>query len=261
MDTDEIRGTTANQLIDFDSADIAESHGAAEPDRMHGSSERPIELGNRVEVLPLIDANPYATGSRKRLFDLIGALFIGVLALPLILVIAITIRLSGTPVLFSHSRIGRGRKPFSCYKFRSMAPNAEEILQEIVHSDPEALSEWRENHKLKNDPRVTRLGDFLRKSSLDELPQLWNVLKGEMSLVGPRPIVPDELERYGNKVRSYCSVRPGMTGLWQISGRSSVTYSRRVSLDMLYIRKQGSRVDLWIILKTIFVVIRRVGAY
>lgn len=197
----------------------------------------------------------------KRVFDILGAVSIGLIITPLFLAIAIKIRLSGTPVIFSHMRVGKGRKLFPCYKFRSMVPDAEKVLQDLIRANPEIQREWRENHKLKNDPRVTRFGKFLRESSLDELPQLWNVIKGDMSLVGPRPIVADELERYGSKAQTYYSVKPGMTGLWQIMGRSSVTYSRRVSMDSLYVRKQSITLDFWILIRTAFVVIRRIGAH
>lgn len=142
-----------------------------------------------------------------------------------------------------------------------MVPDAEKILQELLASRPEILREWRENHKLRDDPRVTKIGQFLRKSSLDELPQLWNVIKGDMSLVGPRPIVEDEIERYGNKAKCYFSVKPGMTGLWQVMGRSNVTYSRRVSLDILYVRKQSIFLDAWVLIRTVAVVFRRIGAH
>jgi lipopolysaccharide/colanic/teichoic acid biosynthesis glycosyltransferase len=197
----------------------------------------------------------------KRLFDIIGAIAIGILLSPLFLAISVAIRITGSPVIFSHRRVGWNHQPFRCYKFRSMVPNAEQVLADLLRANPKVLQEWRANHKLVDDPRVTRLGAFLRKTSLDELPQLWNVIKGDMSLVGPRPIVADEMERYGDRAHAYCSVRPGMTGLWQISGRSNVTYSRRVSLDMLYIRKQNLRVDLWILWRTAFVVLSRFGAY
>ena len=197
----------------------------------------------------------------KRLFDIVGAISLGLFSLPVILLIAVAIRLTGSPVFFSHSRVGLGRRHFRCYKFRTMVPNAQAVLQELLHTDSRALQEWRENHKLRNDPRITRLGSFLRTTSLDEIPQLWNVLKGDMSLVGPRPVVPDELERYGNRAQNYVTVRPGMTGLWQVSGRSNLTYSRRVSLDMLYIRSQSSTLDLWVLWRTIFVVFDRGGSY
>ncbi len=197
----------------------------------------------------------------KRLFDVIGAFSILICTLPLLLVIGIAIRFSGSPVFFSHSRIGLNHRSFRCYKFRTMVPDAEERLKELLSKDAKVLREWRINHKLRNDPRVTRFGKFLRVSSMDELPQLWNVLKGDMSLIGPRPIVADELERYGNKARDYCSVKPGMTGFWQVLGRSNVTYSRRVSLDVLYIRRQSFRVDCWVLWRTLFVVLNRFGAY
>ena len=190
-----------------------------------------------------------------------GALVLSAVALPLFLIVAIVIRSTGSPVLFSHTRIGLDRKPFRCYKFRSMVPDAEKRLQELLETCPATLQEWRTNHKIKNDPRVTPFGRFLRKSSLDELPQFWNVIKGDMSLVGPRPIVTDELERYGNKAHMYSSTKPGMTGLWQVLGRSNVTYSRRVSMDTLYVRQQSIGFDLWILVKTVAVVLRRAGAH
>ncbi len=197
----------------------------------------------------------------KRAFDVFGAVLLSILAAPAILMIAIIIRSSGSPVIFGHERIGKGRKLFSCYKFRSMIIDAESDLQELLAADPKFRVEWEENHKLRKDPRITRFGHFLRRSSLDELPQLWNVIKGEMSLVGPRPVVEDELERYGRKAQVYCSVKPGITGLWQISGRSNITYSRRVSLDTLYVRKQRLALDLWIMFCTVKVVAKRVGAH
>jgi len=197
----------------------------------------------------------------KRIFDVMGALSIALVFTPVIVVIAIIIRCGGQPVVFSHQRVGKDRKMFQCYKFRSMVPDAEQILKTMLQSDPEVLREWRESHKLRNDPRITKFGAFLRRSSLDEMPQLWNVLKGDMSLVGPRPIVEDELERYGNKAKVYLFVKPGMTGLWQVMGRSNVTYSRRVSLDTLYVRKHTVFLDAWILLRTAIVVIRRIGAH
>ena len=215
---------------------------------------------DRIEQLDLPVVS-LSSGFAKRSFDIIGALSIAIICSPIILTIAVTIRLSGRPVLFSHQRVGKNRKMFPCHKFRSMIPDAEQVLQELLRSSPEILREWRESHKLRDDPRITKFGSFLRRSSMDELPQLWNVLKGDMSLVGPRPIVEDELERYGNKAMFYMSVKPGMTGLWQILGRSNVTYSRRVSLDTRYVRKQSFLLDTWILMRTVIVVIRRVGAH
>jgi lipopolysaccharide/colanic/teichoic acid biosynthesis glycosyltransferase len=215
---------------------------------------------DRIEQLDLPVVS-LASAFAKRSFDVLGALSIAVICSPIILAIAITIRLSGSPILFSHQRVGKDRRMFPCYKFRSMIPDAEQVLQELLRSSPEVLQEWRESHKLRDDPRITEFGAFLRRSSMDELPQLWNVLKGDMSLVGPRPIVEDELERYGNKAMIYMSVKPGMTGLWQIMGRSNVTYSRRVSLDTWYVQKQNILFDAWILMRTAVVVFRRVGAH
>ncbi len=202
-----------------------------------------------------------ASAFAKRTFDILGSISIALACLPVIIIIAIVIRLNGQPVVFSHQRIGKGKKMFDCYKFRTMVPDAEQVLQKLIRSDSAVLREWRENHKLRDDPRVTGFGEFLRKSSVDELPQLWNVLKGDMSLVGPRPIVEDELERFGNKAKVYLSVRPGMTGLWQIMGRSNVTYSRRVSLDSWYVRKQSILFDAWILMRTAVAVFKRIGAH
>lgn len=197
----------------------------------------------------------------KRIFDLVAAVLLFVLALPIIVLISVIIRATGYPVIFSHVRVGLDRKHFRCYKFRTMVPDAEDVLHVMLRSDAGALREWRANHKLRNDPRVTPFGRFLRRSSLDELPQLWNVLKGDMSLVGPRPIVEDEIEKYGNKALIYNSVRPGMTGLWQVLGRSNTSYSRRVSMDVLYVRRQSVSLDFWIMFKTAVVVLHRAGAF
>jgi lipopolysaccharide/colanic/teichoic acid biosynthesis glycosyltransferase len=197
----------------------------------------------------------------KRSLDILGALSIALVGLPVIVAVAIIIRFSGQPVVFSHQRVGKGRELFRCYKFRSMIPDAERVLQELLQSDPKVLREWSESHKIVNDPRVTKFGRFLRNSSLDELPQLWNVLRGDMSLVGPRPIIEDEIERYGGNAKFYLSVKPGITGLWQVMGRSNVTYSRRVSMDVLYVRKQSFRLDAWVLIRTISVVLKRVGAH
>lgn len=255
MKSDEARSGDVEQRLEYDAASVS---GAGNEE---GIGELAVRRAPEPGTMPRFVAGDRPIGVAKRLFDIVGATAIGIVVSPLMLIIAVAIRANGSPVFFSHTRIGRGHRPFRCYKFRSMVPDAEQVLTDLLQSDPRVLQEWRENHKLHNDPRVIRLGDFLRKTSLDELPQLWNVLKGDMSLVGPRPIVADEMERYGNKAQAYCSVRPGMTGLWQISGRNNVTYSRRVSLDMLYIRKQNLRVDCWVLWQTLFVVLGRIGAY
>lgn len=196
-------------------------------------------------------------GRAKRLADLVIALCALALASPVMLIVALVIKLTtGGPALYSHMRVGFGGKPFRCYKFRSMVSNSDEVLREFLALNPDAARQWEENRKLKRDPRITFLGMLLRKSSLDELPQLFNILRGEMSCVGPRPIVADELCRYGNCVGYYLAARPGLTGLWQVTGRSSTDYSIRVALDSHYIRNWSLRADLVILVRTIFAVIR-----
>lgn len=201
-------------------------------------------------------------GCLVRSLDVALALIALIFVLPLMAVVALAVFLQdGGPVLFSHRRIGRGGKPFYCWKFRSMAVDAEARLKELLASDPAAQEEWARDHKLRNDPRVTRLGAFLRRSSLDELPQLFNVLQGTMSLVGPRPIVDAEICRYGRRFGHYCSVKPGITGLWQISGRNDVSYRTRVALDCLYAKSQSPALYLWIVVVTIPAVLSRKGSY
>ena len=197
-----------------------------------------------------------------RALDVIFALTVLIFMLPAMIVVALAIRLQdGGPILFRQTRIGRGGRTFKCWKFRSMVVDAEARLKALLESDPEARLEWAKDQKLKKDPRITWLGAFLRKSSLDELPQVFNVLKGEMSLVGPRPIVVGEVEKYGRWFRSYCSVRPGVTGLWQISGRNDVSYERRVALDVAYARHQSLTLYLRILIATVPAVLLRSGSY
>jgi exopolysaccharide production protein ExoY len=197
-----------------------------------------------------------------RALDIFIALIALLFVLPLMGIIALAIFLQdGGPVLFAHRRIGRGGKPFFCYKFRSMAVDAEARLAELLARDASAREEWTRDHKLRDDPRVTPLGVFLRRSSLDELPQLFNVLQGTMSLVGPRPIVDAEIVRYGKRFRHYCAVKPGITGLWQVSGRNDVSYRTRVALDCLYAKSQSPRLYLWIMVVTIPAVLSRKGSY
>jgi lipopolysaccharide/colanic/teichoic acid biosynthesis glycosyltransferase len=150
---------------------------------------------------------------------------------------------------------------FSCLKFRTMVPNADQVLRDLLENDPDLRAEWIRDHKLRNDPRVTRLGRFLRRTSLDELPQLLNVLRGEMSLVGPRPVVREELLRYGRNVGIYLAAKPGITGLWQVTGRNDTDYRRRVVLDTYYVRNQNLLLDLYILVKTTGVVLGGSGAY
>jgi lipopolysaccharide/colanic/teichoic acid biosynthesis glycosyltransferase len=181
---------------------------------------------------------------------------------PLLIGIALLIYLQdGGPPVFAHRRIGRGGRHFRCLKFRSMAVDAEERLADLLARDAEARAEWEQDHKLRNDPRVTRLGAFLRKSSLDELPQLFNVLRGEMSLVGPRPIVDAEAVKYGRRFEHYCAVKPGITGLWQVSGRNDTSYRTRVALDSLYARRRNALLDAKVLVATVPAVLIARGSY
>ncbi|MBN3756902.1 sugar transferase [Paraburkholderia sp. Tr-20389] len=197
----------------------------------------------------------------KRIFDVVVASLLIVLLLPLFLVIAVVVRRDGGAVLYGHVRIGRDGVPFNCLKFRSMVANADAVLEELLKRDPVARAEWEREFKLKNDVRITAIGRLLRKTSMDELPQLFNVVKGEMSLVGPRPIVREELLRYGDNASYYLMTKPGMTGLWQVSGRNDVDYSTRVLLDVAYVKELSLRRDLWILFRTVGVVFRGSGAY
>ncbi|MBY4710945.1 sugar transferase [Burkholderia cepacia] len=197
----------------------------------------------------------------KRGFDLVGASLLLLLLAPVLLGIAWTVRRDGGPAIFGHERVGRNGRRFKCLKFRSMVTNADAVLKALLERDADARAEWDREFKLKNDVRITPIGRLLRKTSLDELPQLLNVLKGDMSLVGPRPIVEAELERYGTDVRYYLMAKPGMTGLWQVSGRNDTDYSTRVSLDVSYVREWSLRRDIGILFRTINVVVRGSGAY
>jgi len=198
----------------------------------------------------------------KRIIDVGLSLIGGLLLLPFLALIAILIKLdSPGPVLYGHTRIGHNGQRFKAWKFRSMVKDADEVLKEYLEKHPELREEWERDQKLRSDPRVTRIGRILRQTSLDELPQLWNVLRGEMSLVGPRPIVQDEVIKYGEKFALYIKVKPGMTGLWQVSGRNDTTYQERVNLDTYYIRNWSLWLDLYILARTVWVVLTRKGAY
>lgn len=199
----------------------------------------------------------------KRMFD-IAFSFTALLALmPLFFLIALAIRFTSKgKSVYSHERVGRGGKPFRCYKFRTMFADADARLKDILDQCPEMRAEWEKSHKLKNDPRVTPVGAFLRKTSLDELPQFWNVLVGDLSIVGPRPVVKAEIKKfYGPSAARILSIRPGITGLWQVSGRSNTSYATRIQLDEEYIGKQSIWFDLKLILKTLPSMISRRGAY
>ncbi|MEW2915236.1 sugar transferase [Leisingera sp. JC11] len=195
----------------------------------------------------------------KRAFDIGFALLLLPVLVPVILVLWSAVRCDGGAGFFGHARIGRNGKPFRCWKLRSMVPDAEARLQSHLDAHPAAAAEWRRSHKLSDDPRVSRLGRVLRKTSLDELPQIWNVLKGEMSFVGPRPIVTRELARYGSSAPAYLAQKPGITGLWQVSGRNDISYDERVALDVAYLTRRSFLKDLKIIAKTGLAVIGTTG--
>ena len=191
----------------------------------------------------------------------LGALILLTLFAPLMAVVAWLIwRKDGNPIFFGHYRVGRDGQMFKCWKFRSMVINSAEMLAELLQNDPVAKAEWDRDQKLTHDPRITPVGAFLRKTSLDELPQLFNVLKGEMRLVGPRPITLGELDRYGEARWHYLNAMPGMTGLWQVSGRSDTTYEERVELDRDYVERRSLWSDAVILVKTIAVVLGKGGA-
>lgn len=202
----------------------------------------------------------YGSSTIKRTLDLALSITALLFFAPLMIVIAIAVGMTG-PILFSQDRIGRNGQLFRCHKFRTMAIDAEQRLADLLANDPEARREWDTMRKLTRDPRITPLGRFLRLSSLDELPQLINVLLGDMSAVGPRPIVPSEAIMYNHYIRDYCRVRPGLTGLWQVSGRNGTTYRRRVALDVYYSRNAKLAMDFKIIFKTIPAVLRSDGVY
>jgi UDP-galactose-lipid carrier transferase len=196
----------------------------------------------------------------KIAFDLVVAATGLLLAMPVFLIIAALVKLDGGPVFYSHTRIGAGASRFGCLKFRSMRSDADMVLQRLLHTDPAARAEWARTQKLRQDPRITRIGRILRSTSLDELPQLINVLRLEMSLVGPRPIVASELHHYGEDIAYYYETRPGMTGLWQVSGRTGTSYERRVQLDSWYVRNWSIWQDLAIMVQTVPAVLKRRGA-
>lgn len=197
----------------------------------------------------------------KRSMDIAGSMLAIILISPLFLVLFFMIKADGGPVFYKQVRIGRYGKKFNCWKIRSMVTNADQVLEKYLANHPELKEAWERDHKLKNDPRITSVGQFIRKGSIDELPQLWNVLKGEMSLVGPRPIVAEESSRYGEMLNYYLGSRPGITGLWQISGRNDTTYDERVDLDVWYSRNWSLWLDIVILLRTVPTVMFRSGAY
>lgn len=223
------------------------------------------DVARILDLVPQRASADFVVGGRvKRAFDLVLALLAVLMLAPALCLIAVAIwSTGGRPVFYHQLRLGYNGSLFPCYKFRTMCRDADAALESYLAANPEAAREWRETRKLKNDPRVTPLGLFLRKSSLDELPQLFNILRGDMTFVGPRPIPAhvDDLSNYGHSVKEYVTARPGLTGLWQISGRSDVSYQARVSLDMRYIQQWSFWTDVLIILKTVPVVLFSRGSY
>jgi Undecaprenyl-phosphate galactose phosphotransferase WbaP len=219
-------------------------------------------LGQEVMLMACNDGldNPLA-GIMKRGFDIFVSATALLLVSPVILFLAAIVKTDGGPALYGHKRIGLNGKVFSCLKLRSMVANSSEVLNQYLANNPEARAEWVQDHKLKNDPRVTRLGAVMRRLSLDELPQLLNVLHGDMSIVGPRPIIVAETLKYDSDIAFYYRVRPGITGLWQVSGRNDVTYAERVRMDSWYVRNWSLWNDIAIIFKTVGVVVKGRGAY
>lgn len=200
----------------------------------------------------------------KRLFDITFSLSVLIVFAPVYLLLIGLIALSSRgPVFYVQARVGKNYKPFGCIKFRTMVRNADEVLMEMMETSPGLRQEFQSNFKLRRDPRVTRIGRFLRITSLDEFPQFLNVLKGDMSVVGPRPVVTEELERYGHYADRAFSIRPGITGLWQVSGRNDIPYPRRVQIDIYYVNFRSLFMDLWIVARTIGVILypKDNGAY
>lgn len=200
----------------------------------------------------------------KRSFDIIFSLSILIFFSPLYLLLALLIAMSSSgPIFYVQERVGKNYKRFGCIKFRTMVHNADEVLESMIAGSPQMREEFEDNFKLRDDPRVTWIGRFLRLTSLDEFPQFWNVLKGDMSVVGPRPLVPEELCKYGSRIDKVLTIRPGITGLWQVSGRNDIPYPQRVQIDVYYVVCRHWLMDIWIVIKTIGVVIfpRNNGAY
>jgi exopolysaccharide production protein ExoY len=206
---------------------------------------------------------PYTTGGKaKRIFDLFISLITLFAFLPLFVFVILLLKLTDPgPVIFRHVRVGQGGRRFACLKFRSMVIDSDKVLKTLLESNPAARLEWERTQKLANDPRITTVGKFLRQSSLDELPQLINVIRGEMSLVGPRPVVPSEAARYGDKLGLYLQARPGITGIWQVSGRNDCGYDQRIEMDANYVRNWRLSADVAILLRTLGAVIARKGSY
>ena len=220
-----------------------------------------LPIANEGRILRTTQDNgpAFLAGTAKRLVDIAPALFLAPILLPSIATLWCLARLDGGPGFYGHVRVGRGGRIFKCWKVRSMVPDAEVRLVDHLAADLEAAAEWARDQKLTSDPRITRFGHFIRMMSLDELPQIWNVLKGEMSLVGPRPVTAAELGRYGPNADAYLDLRPGITGLWQVSGRNKTTYEERVALDIHYRRSASLVLDAQILARTALAVVKGTG--
>jgi exopolysaccharide production protein ExoY len=227
---------------------------------MYRSDEEYAEAGSRVQHVE-VAASEAAGASIKRALDVFAALAFFVVFLPLYLAVALGICLTSRgPIFYVQERMGRHGRVFRFYKFRSMVENSDEVFSSFLDSDSEARSQWEKYQKLDRDPRITWFGRFIRRTSLDELPQFWNVLTGDMSLVGPRPCMPNQRGLYGAHWRAYCAVRPGLTGLWQVSGRNRLTYEQRVQLDAKYVKNWSLLLDVHILLRTVGVVLTGHGS-
>lgn len=213
---------------------------------------------------PVIASKFLNAAAGKRLFDISFSLAVLILFSPVYLILGFLIVVSSPgPIFYIQERVGKNYRKFRCIKFRTMVPNADDVLADMIAREPHLQAEFEDNFKLKNDPRITWIGKFLRMTSLDEFPQFWNVLKGDMSVVGPRPLVVEELSKYGRHMPKVLSIRPGITGLWQVSGRNDIPYEQRVQMDVYYVKCYNFFMDLWIIVKTIGIVIfpKNNGAY
>jgi len=218
-----------------------------------------VKRGIRSFILDAVDRKV-----SKRLFDIVFSLAVLIFFSPVYLLLALLIAVSSSgPIFYVQERVGKNYRRFECIKFRTMVVNADELLMEMIETSPQLRQEFEDNFKLKYDPRITWIGHFLRVTSLDEFPQFWNVLMGDMSVVGPRPLVVEELPRYGSHIDRVLTIRPGITGLWQVSGRNDIPYPQRVRMDLYYANARNFWMDLWIVVKTIGVVVfpKNNGAY
>jgi Undecaprenyl-phosphate galactose phosphotransferase WbaP len=246
-------------LDDFQAADTG---GLISADAAYSFPEAGAHPSSRSRRNNRIPSQLFRYRVVKRGLDIMAVLVAAPVLIPIIFVVACVVVLgSPGPVFYSHRRIRHDGAFFSMWKFRTMCVNSAEVLEDYLSRHPEARSEWSKTHKLRDDPRVTPIGRLLRRYSVDELPQVWNVFTGKMSLVGPRPIVAAEVEKYNDSFSYYCRVKPGLTGLWQVSGRSKLTYDQRVALDREYVDNWSLSRDLKIVLKTIPTVLNQDGAY